>query len=312
MIQRKESPYWSLMSIYNRTYMRHDYRSESGPWALKYLLITLIAVFVVQNIATQWFGSTLLEYLFSLQFSTLSNGFIHTLLTYGFLHSTQDALPWHLVFNGLMLYWFGKEVEQRIGSRHFIELFLFAVIAGGVIWVTVNFLLQNGGGVVGASSAVFGIIYLFCRYRWDTELMLLFLPFRFSGKQLFAVLIGFQVFFFLFAELPGATSNSTAYSAHLGGVLGAFLYERWFLEQGRKPVLSNLFTSRNKPTVVPPKWEKRATPARQKVNLSSNRSASEMKAEVDRILDKINARGFGSLSDEEKALLDNAKDVLRG
>jgi hypothetical protein len=31
---------------------------------------------------------------------------------------------------------------------------------------------------------------------------------------------------------------------------------------------------------------------------------------VDRILDKINSHGFGSLSPEEKRLLDEAKDLL--
>jgi hypothetical protein len=31
---------------------------------------------------------------------------------------------------------------------------------------------------------------------------------------------------------------------------------------------------------------------------------------VDRILDKINSQGFGSLTDEEKQILDHAKDIL--
>ena len=36
----------------------------------------------------------------------------------------------------------------------------------------------------------------------------------------------------------------------------------------------------------------------------------EVKAEVDRILDKINTSGFGALTDEEKRILDRAKDML--
>ena len=35
-----------------------------------------------------------------------------------------------------------------------------------------------------------------------------------------------------------------------------------------------------------------------------------LRAEVDRILDKINSNGFGSLSAEEKRVLDEARDVI--
>jgi hypothetical protein len=43
------------------------------------------------------------------------------------------------------------------------------------------------------------------------------------------------------------------------------------------------------------------------VNLSNRET---LRAEIDRILDKINSDGFASLTPEEKRLLDNAKDQL--
>ena len=68
---------------------------------------------------------------------------------------------------------------------------------------------------------------------------------HFFGKDLvaelfagFYILLGFQVFFFLFAELPGATGSATANSAHLGGMLGAYIYERKLLAL---PSLISLF-----------------------------------------------------------------------
>jgi len=45
-----------------------------------------------------------------------------------------------------------------------------------------------------------------------------------------------------------------------------------------------------------------------KVNLSSS---MDMQAEVDRILDKINEQGFGSLTDNEKQTLEKAKGLLK-
>ena len=140
----------------------------------------------------------------------------------------------------------------------------------------------------------------------------MFIPVQFSGKQLFWVILGFQGFFFLFGELPGSTGNSTANSAHLGGILGAFIYERYLLA---RPTLADffrrLFASRE--TAKAPSWQKRAEAVKAKTgnrfSIKTKRAGS-VKKEVDRILDKINAEGFGALSEEEKHTLDNAKDKL--
>lgn len=299
------------MSIYSRSYMRGDpSRFEHRQWAIKSILIALVAVFLIQNIMRHWLGSTFIEENFALNLYKLSQGWVHSLLTYGFLHSTQGALPWHLVFNGLLLYWFGREIETRIGSERFLECFLLCIFSGGVIWSCVHFLSNQGVTVLGASSGVFGILYLFCRFRWNTMMEFLFIPLRFTGKQLFWVLMGFQLFFFLFAELPGSNASATAYSAHLGGLLGAFIYEQKCLHRS---TLISFFRRQAEPTIQPPKWEKRAAAVKTKtgnkysINISK---PSHLKQEVDRILDKINAEGFGALSEEEKRILDKAKDVL--
>lgn len=299
------------MSIYNRSYMREDpLRSAGRPWALKTLLITIFAVFVLQNIFRHWLGSAFLETHFALNLELLSKGWIHSLLTYGFLHSTDGALPWHILFNCLMLYWFGREVESRFGSERLFELFLLSVFTGGIIWTSLHFLTGQAYILVGASSGLFGILYLFCRMRWLMTMEFLFLPVRFTGQQLFYVLLGFQAFFLLFGELPGNAGSTTAYSAHLGGILGAFLYERYLLH---RPTLISLFRSSSGPEVRQPKWERKAAAVKAKtgnsykVNVSS---PSDLKQEVDRILDKINEQGFGALSPEEKKTLDKAKDLL--
>jgi len=44
-----------------------------------------------------------------------------------------------------------------------------------------------------------------------------------------------------------------------------------------------------------------------KVNIGTREN---LRAEVDRILDKINSKGFGALTAEEKRLLDEARDLL--
>lgn len=287
-----------------------DARFEPKPWALKAILITLFVVFILQNILRHWLGSMFLEEYFALNLYRLREGWIHSFLTYGFLHSTDGALPWHLLFNGLMLYWFGREIEGRFGSERFLECFIFCILAGGMVWACLHFLTGNAIIVIGASAGVFGTLYLFCRARWHMTMEFLFLPLRFTGKQLFWVLFGFQMFFVLFAELPGTGGTATAYSAHLGGMLGAFIYERKLLHRGS---LIAFLRDKLTPAVGKPQWEKRASAVKEKtgnkytVNFSNR---GKVKKEVDRILDKINTEGFGSLTEEEKRVLDKAKDLL--
>ena len=289
-----------------------------GEWALKGILIALIAVFLLQNVLRHWMGSIFMEEHFALSLHQLSRGWVHTLLTYGFLHAVDGGLPWHLVFNALMLYWFGREIQTRIGSERFLECFLFCILSGGIVWSCLHFLTGHPVSVVGASAGVFGMLYLFCRYAWHSPMSFLFIPLQFTGRQLFYVLLGFQVFFLLFAELPGSGA-STANSAHLGGILGAFIYERKLMAL---PSLTSWFQqlfARSRPAtrIQPPQWEKRASAAKSttggRYTVNTGTSApdrAELRREVDRILDKINARGFGALSEEEKKTLDKARGQL--
>lgn len=305
------------MSIYNRSYMRPEASSySSSPWALKAILITLVAVFFLQNVFRHWFGVSWMEHAFALNWDTLSSGYLHTLLTYGLLHSTELGIPWHLLLNALMLYLFGREIEFRLGTQKFIEAFGFSVLVGGIAWILVRVTGNPQAILVGASAGVFGIITLFCMFRWYDELSLLFIPGRFLGKHLFYFFLGMQAFFFLFTEMPRMTQSSVAYSAHLGGILGGFIYYRQLMaKESLFSRITALFSQKTE--AKPPKWEKKVAAVkargagRYKVNLSPGSDKGSLRKEVDRILDKINDEGFGALTQEEKQVLDKAKDLLK-
>jgi hypothetical protein len=59
-----------------------------------------------------------------------------------------------------------------------------------------------------------------------------------------------------------------------------------------------------------PSWMKKKNKAPKKFTVNFSMDKKKLQKEVDRILDKINAEGFGALNDEEKATLDKAKDIL--
>ncbi len=88
-------------------------------------------------------------------------------------------------------------------------------------------------------------------------------------------------------------------------MLAGWLYFRFVHQQG-KPFF------KRKSAIELPSWFRKARKAEPvtptyKVNLSSG---EDLRAEIDRILDKINSEGFQSLTAEEKYRLDHARDHL--
>src|ERR687887_443609 len=54
-----------------------------------------------------------------------------TFITYMFLHDPHSIT--HILFNLLVLYFFGPRVEERLGSNHFIRLYLISGVVGAIL-----------------------------------------------------------------------------------------------------------------------------------------------------------------------------------
>ncbi|MFP7761827.1 rhomboid family intramembrane serine protease [Marisediminicola sp. LYQ134] len=77
------------------------------------------------------------------------------MLTSIFVHS--DGSFFHIIFNMLALFLFGRVIEQAVGRWRFLALYLISGFAGSVAVLV----LDPSGGVVGASGAVFGLLGAF-------------------------------------------------------------------------------------------------------------------------------------------------------
>lgn len=299
------------MSIYNRPYMRSDY---TGPRrtidAVKWLLLTLGGVFIFQMVLKVWVGQmeyAVFESWFALSVPGILHGFIHTLATYSLLHDPHGI--GHIFFNGLMIYFVGRAIQAQLGGGRLFELFFGGAIAGGLVWLLVQ-LARPGADLIGASAGAYALLSFFALRTWNETLTLYLyiIPIRLTGKQLFYASLLLQVFFFVFTEMAPGTIGRVAYSAHLGGIGFGWVYFRHLAHRPTLPTwIENLREARDKQSA------RRITPTgRYSVNLSTKKTPSAAtKAEVDRILDKINSSGFGSLTAEEKATLDRAKDTMR-
>ncbi len=292
--------------IYDRPYMREGGRRPSTWTAMHWILYGTVTVFVLQLITSTWFASEIMTRVFALSTDAIREGYIWTLITYGFLHSTGPGgiMILHIGINMLLLYLFGRELVVVLGGKLFCWLYFVCALVGGTVWLVFNF--GHTAPLVGASGAVIGLIIFFICMNPNRPMAFFFIPITIRPITIAYILIGFNLLGFLFAELPrGAQGGGTAFSAHLGGALAGYLFFK--LIYSSVPELGD-----RKPRVEVPKWFKRkprASPSAGKyeINLTNRR---DLQKEVDRILDKINSEGFGSLSEEEKKVLDQAKDIL--
>ncbi len=207
-----------------------------------------------------------------------------TALTYMFLHAGFG----HIGFNMLMLYFFGARLEERLGGTRFIRLYLISGLTGALFSVFTPY-----APIVGASGAVFGVMYGFVRY-WPRAQVLIWFVFPVEVRYL----VGFLVVVAVLGGL-GLGTPGVAHFAHLGGFVGSYLYLR----------LSQMHsgTSRFKAMV---QGARKGRPLGKARDLDRWRKikGQEMhplnREELDRILDKISASGIASLSGGERAFLE--------
>ncbi|MFY7890244.1 MAG: rhomboid family intramembrane serine protease [Spirosomataceae bacterium] len=225
-----------------------------------------------------------------------------TILTYSFVHAVNPIA--HLLPNMLMLYWFGTIIQEFIGSRRLINLYLLGAFSGGLLAILIyNFVpyfstnVQNVT-IIGASGSVMAIVFAAATLVPDYTFFLFLLG---------PVRIKYIAFFFFLISLAGVTGlNAGGGIVHLGGALLGFLYIKQ-LQAGRDlgtPIdqtidfINGLFRKKEKPQI---KVVYRQKESSYSGNSSTNSYPDE--DEVDEILDKISKSGYESLTKEEKQKL---------
>ncbi|MFP4674323.1 MAG: rhomboid family intramembrane serine protease [Opitutales bacterium] len=305
--------------LYDRPYMRQPYDADrTQVSAVTALLIVTISVFVLQHILLVFFPSasrgesTFMIKWFALSADNFRDLKVWTVLSYTFLHSTITFF--HILGNMLGLFFIGRVLEPILGPRRFLVLYFGGAFLGGLIYLLLH--LNGESPLIGASAAVIALLTFFCFLRPEQSITLLLffiLPITLKPKWVFRGFLAISTLGLLFYELPSVFNEGVpqrggvAHSAHLGGMLGGILFHRLVH-------LSNMpFTRRSlRPKMEPPEWMKRKQKIKNEVSYTVNRTNREtLQKEVNRILDKINTSGFGSLSEQEKKTLDRARDILK-
>jgi membrane associated rhomboid family serine protease len=147
------------------------------------------------------------------------------LLTYGFLHGNL----YHIFFNMLGLWMFGREIEVLMGSRRFLIYYLVCVVGAGIVQLVVAAIQGGFYPTVGASGGLMGILLAFALAYPNRRIMLIFPPIPMPAKY-FVLIFGLLSLYLGFSgNVPGV-----AHFAHLGGMLFGFLLLRYWARPRRR------------------------------------------------------------------------------
>jgi membrane associated rhomboid family serine protease len=264
------------------------------------LLVVCAVVFIVECVTCGYPPQFSTDNYFALSVEGLKRGYVWQLLTYQFMH----AGLWHIFFNGWAIYVFGRAIEDTLGPKNFLILFLTSGVVGGIFQALAGVLWPEyfGGSVVGASAGAFGLVAAFAVLFPERELTLLFLPVIFRAKTLLLFSAVLAV-----AGLLWHGSN-IANAAHLGGMLTGIVFVRQFI-QGRWPQWGSLPSRPAAPREFVVTRVGRGKFWRSAAGKPDEELPTDefVKSEVDPILEKISAHGIQSLTTREREILEKAR-----
>ena len=290
------------MGIESRDYVRPSY---GGGWSsfggdgttCKRLIIANVAVFLLQvmtfdqrqqiDLVTLWCG---------LDIESLKTFQVWRLVTYAFIHSVD--YPFHILFNMLFLWWFGRPLEGMYGHREFLAFYLAAAVISGACFLLIDALGSVPGYALGASGAVCAVLMVFALYYPRHTIMIWFvIPIEIW--LLVTIYFVLDLIPVLSALSRQEMTSGVAHAAHVGGMVFGFAYQRnnWRVMR--------LFDGL-------PQWRlgqrrrQRARTVKLHVPPAEPQVSEDLDGRVDQILQKIHEQGEASLTNEERETLRTA------
>ena len=276
---------------------------KNGTTLTKLIYINL-GVFLVISVAQALLGlfNVNTEWVDSLMLPAQVSTFAHrpwSILTYMFFHKSFI----HILFNLLMLYWFGKLFLQYCSQHDLVGLYVLGGIAGGATYIIAFNLLPKFAPVVGlslllgASASVMAITIATAVFAPNQTMRLVLIgDVKIKWIALVSVLISLMQ---INAE------NAGGELAHIGGAVAGYIFAinykkgknitDWINKilhrvanlihgAGRRPKMKVSYTTKEN-------------------DQEYNYRKKQENDEIDKILDKIKSSGYESLNDDEKGKL---------
>ena len=219
----------------------------------------------------------------------------------------------HIFFNMFMLWMFGNEIENIMGSKKFLFFYLLSGIGAGLFQLLLGPVLSNQlAFTIGASGAVYGVMIAFAMFFPDRQIYVYFL-FPVRAKYLIAFLV-------LIEFMSVGDMTLVAHLAHIGGILTGFLFilldkkNNYNIDglfdkvKNTASSFSNFSSSTTTGGFRKPKRTGFGSKNVQEaefydINSEEKKKPEATPSDIDRILDKISASGYQNLTAEEKRIL---------
>lgn len=219
-----------------------------------------------------------------------------TLLTYMFTH--KDI--WHILFNLLWLYWFGRIFLEYLDQRKLVGVYILGGISGALVYVLSFNIFPAFTGVVsesvaiGASASVMAVVIAISAYVPDYQVNLLLLG-RVKIKYMALAI-------FVLTSVMDFSVNSGGKLAHIGGAILGYIYAL-NLKRGRDPGKGVNRVIDFFATIFKPRKKMKVTYKKPASDYDFNKRKAEHQERINKILDKISKGGYDSLTKEEKDIL---------
>lgn len=207
--------------------LRRPFRYRYTNVALVLILVNVVCFFF-RNLAPR----EALYYFSMIPARVARDGAIWQVFTYMFFHADLS----HLFFNMLGLFFFGFQVEQRMGSTEFLLFYLFSGLIAGIFSFLV-FYFSGATGIIllGASGAIYAVLLAFAVFFPHAVIYVMgIIPVR--APILVMIYAGIEIFSQVFNVRGGV-----AHLTHLAGLGAAWVY---FLVRLRIDPLSVFFDRR--------------------------------------------------------------------
>lgn len=185
----------------------------------KVILIAMVALFLLHSIGQAVGGFSLVAWLGLLPADTIPWR-LYTLFTYPWLETNLLSV----LFNGLVLWFLGSELERSWGRKLYIKFILTTLLLAGIIYVLVGTLLLKGtwlgGGVlVGPAGLTYGLCVAYAVLYPDRQFMMMF-AFPVKARWFCMIMAGVELYMGLFSGNPASWG-------HLFSMAVAFLLIRY-------------------------------------------------------------------------------------
>jgi membrane associated rhomboid family serine protease len=199
------------------------YRPNNFPPIVKNLLIINVLVWVAQLIFDKQNGMFTEALTNKIALFPIGTDQFkpYQIATHMFAHASYDPrghiIFFHILFNMLVLWMFGRILENVWGPKRFLFFYLACGVGAAAAHLAVQYFTGGYSAAVGASGAIMGIMVAFAYLFPNTELYLMFIPIPIKAKWAVIAYVVYDLVFGIYG------SDNVAHFAHLGGAITGFI-----------------------------------------------------------------------------------------